>query len=110
MATPTPPGKGGQRPAIRITAALIPDQPTGSTSRFSVETPTELWSSNSSSMTDVATTQNNQDSGSATFSLVAGADWCRGSRQVCVRPACEGFLGCGAGVYPSKMLFLSQLA
>ncbi len=33
-----------------------------------------------------------------------------GSRQVCVCPACEGFLGRGAGVYPSKMLFLSQLA
>jgi hypothetical protein len=33
-----------------------------------------------------------------------------GSLQVCVSPACEGFLGYGAGVYPSKMLFLSQLA
>jgi hypothetical protein len=33
-----------------------------------------------------------------------------GSRQVCVRPACDGFLDCGAGVYPSKTRDLSHLA
>ena len=34
----------------------------------------------------------------------------QGSRQVCVRPACEGFLDCGAGVYPSKTRDLSHVA
>ncbi len=33
-----------------------------------------------------------------------------GSRQVCVCPACDGFPGCGAGIYPSEMPDLSQLA
>ena len=33
-----------------------------------------------------------------------------GSRQVCVRPACGGFLDCGAGVYPSKTRDLSHVA
>ena len=34
----------------------------------------------------------------------------QGSRQVCVRPACEGFLDYGAGVYPSKTRDLSHVA
>ena len=31
-----------------------------------------------------------------------------GSRQVCVCPACEGFPGCGSGIYPSETPDLSQ--
>ena len=63
-------------------AVSISDQLTGTANWLSVETPTELWSPSCLLITDVATTQNDQEAGSATFSLVAGTDPWRQNTQM----------------------------